>query len=46
MEETKTTDFSARPADEKGVITGCPFWFFGDEESATNDMNEMFDIVD
>lgn len=47
MEKTNTFDFAERPsAEEKGVITGCPFWFFGDEDSATEDLTALFEVVD
>lgn len=45
MEETKTIDFSERP-DEKGVITGCPWWIFGDEDSAITDLSARFEVVE
>lgn len=45
MEETKTIDFSERP-DEKGVITGCPWWIFGDEDSAITDLSACFEVVE
>lgn len=25
---------------------GCPFWIFGDKDSAKNDLKEKFEIVD
>lgn len=45
MEETKTIDFSERP-DEKGVITSCPWWIFGDEDSAITDLSARFEVVE
>ena len=48
MEKTKNIDISNRPKDQKNDINipGCPFWFFGNDESANNDMKEKFEIVD
>lgn len=48
MEDAKKIDFSSRPKDEKNDINipGCPFWFFGNEESADNDLKEKFEVVD
>ena len=47
MEEAKKIDISGRPKDEKNDINipGCPFWFFGNEDSADNDLKEKFEVV-
>lgn len=38
---------SDRPKnEEKGIGTSCPFWFFGNEDSADNDLKEKFEVVD
>ena len=51
MEKSKKTDFSEKPIDEMtrndGTnAPGCPFWFFGDENSADNDLKKKFEVVD
>lgn len=50
MENAKKTDFSGRPIDVnmKDPIggAGCSFWFFGNEDSADNDLKKKFEIVD
>ena len=52
MEDAKKIDISGRPAEE-GVkhkdgtnAPGCPFWFFGNEDSADNDLKEKFEVID
>lgn len=47
MEDTKKIDFSNRPKEVKGDTwgAGCPFWFFGNENSADNDLKEKFEVV-
>lgn len=52
MENAKKIDISGRPADEEikhkdGTnAPGCPFWFFGNENSVDNDLKEKFEVVD
>lgn len=52
MEDAKKIDISGRPADEEvkhkdGTnAPGCPFWFFGNEDSADNDLKEKFEVID
>lgn len=48
MERAKKIDISERPIDVKNGIGGasCPFWFFGNENSADNDLKEKFEVVD
>lgn len=47
MENTEKIDITKRPKNESGVndIPGCPFWFFGDENSADKDLKEKFEVV-
>lgn len=47
MEDTKKIDFSNRPKEIKNDTygAGCPFWFFGNEDSADNDLKEKFEVV-
>ena len=48
MEDAKKIDFSGRPdkvADGTNAPS-CPFWFFGNEDSADNDLKEKFEVVD
>lgn len=48
MEKAKKIDISSRPKDEKNDINipGCPFWFFGNEDSADNDLKENFEVIE
>ena len=48
MEDAKKIDFSERPSEVKNGIGGasCGFWFFGNEDSADNDLKEKFEICD
>ena len=48
MEDAKKIDISGRPKEVKGDTwgAGCPFWFFGNEDSADKDLKEKFNIVD
>lgn len=46
MEKSKKASFSEQPNDERNVIGGCPWWIFGDENSADNDLKEKFEVVD
>lgn len=48
MEKAEKIDFSNRPKDtmnESGGMPHCPFWFFGNEESADKDLKDNFEIV-
>lgn len=49
MEETKTTN-PTKEIDErvKSDTRGpsCPFWIFGDDDSAKNDIDNAFEVVD
>lgn len=48
MENAKKIDIPERPTDVKNGIGGasCPFWFFGNEESADNDLKDKVEVVD
>ena len=48
MEDAKNIDFSDRPKEVKNDtwIPSCPFWFFGNEDSADNDLKKKFEICD
>lgn len=49
MEKAEKIDFSNRPKDtmnESGGMPHCPFWFFGNEDSADKDLKEKFEVVD
>lgn len=51
MEETKKTNSNEKPAEQvknNGDWGGgsCPFWIFGNEESANADLKDKFEIVD
>ena len=49
MEETKKTNLSngtKQNTDDGLGMPGCPFWFFGDENSADNDLKKKFEVVD
>jgi hypothetical protein len=46
MEKSKKTDFSERPIDKNKVDPSCPWWIFGNEESADNDLKEKFEVED
>lgn len=48
MEDAKKIDISGRPKEVKNDTWGasCPFWFFGNENSADNDLKEKFEVVD
>lgn len=48
MEDAKKIDFSERPKEVKNGIGGpsCPFWFFGNGDSADNDLKKKFEICD
>lgn len=48
MENSKTIDLSERPSEVKNGIGGpsCAFWFFGNEDSADNDLKKKFEICD
>ena len=39
----KETVSGARKEESKGV-DNCTFWFFGDDDSAENDLQQLFDI--
>lgn len=48
MEDAKKIDFSDRPQEVKNDTWGssCSFWFFGNEDSADNDLKKKFEICD
>ena len=48
MEDANKIDFSERPKEVKNGIGGpsCPFWFFGNENSADNDLKKKFEVVE
>lgn len=48
MEDAKKIDFSERPKEVKNGIGGssCSFWFFGNEDSADNDLKNAFMVCD
>ena len=50
MENAEKIDFSERPIERevKHGIGGasCPFWFFGNEDSADNDLKKAFMVCD
>lgn len=49
MEDAKKIDFSNRPNNEErnGIGgAGCPWWIFGNEDSADNDLKKKFEICD
>lgn len=47
MEKTKNIDLSNRPnLSDDTWIPHCSFWFFGNEESADNDLKQMLKICD
>lgn len=48
MEDAKKIDFSDRPKEVKNGIggAGCPWWIFGNEDSADNDLKEKFEVVE
>ena len=48
MEDAKKIDFSDRPKEVKNDTWGssCSFWFFGNEDSADNDLKKKFEICD
>ena len=46
MEETKTNVTAKGTEEQRGDIGGCPWWIFGDDDSADNDLKQKFEIVD
>lgn len=46
MEKSKTAHFGKKPKDERGVTPSCPWWIFGDENSANNDLEKVVEVVD
>lgn len=48
MEDEKKIDFSERPKEVKNGIggAGCPVWIFGNEDSADNDLQKKFEVVE
>lgn len=48
MEDAEKIDFSDRPKEVKNDTWGghCSFWFFGNEDSADNDLKKKFEICD
>lgn len=46
MEETKKANSAKDVVVGTGDIPGCPFWIFGNEESANTDLKDKFEIVD
>ena len=51
MENTKKVNPAKEPLQGervKNTIGGasCPFWIFGDEDSAKNDLDNAFEVVD
>lgn len=49
MENTKKTN-PTKETDERVKNdtwgSGCPFWIFGDKDSADNDLKDKFEVVD
>lgn len=50
MENAEKIDFSERPIErevKRGIGgAGCAFWFFGNEDSANNDLKNAFMVCD
>lgn len=46
MEKSKKADSTKRTEERRGIIGGCPFWFFGNKKSSDNDLKEKFEIID
>lgn len=50
MEKTKTVNTNKNTSDERVKNdtwgAGCPFWFFGNKDSADNDLKDRFVVVD
>ena len=46
MEETKTNVIAKGTEEQRGDIGGCPWWIFGDDDSADNDLKQKFEIID
>ena len=50
MENAEKIDFSERPIEREvkhGIGgAGCAFWFFGNENSADNDLKKKFEVVE
>lgn len=47
MEDTKKTTATERPEEgTRGVTPGCPWWIFGSEKSAQEDLDKRVEIID
>lgn len=46
MEETKIHNSSNKSTEERNIGINCPWWIFGDKNSADNDLKEKFEVVD
>lgn len=49
MEKAEKVNINEKPTEQvKNGIGGssCPFWFFGNEDSAKKDLDDKFEIVD
>lgn len=49
MENAKKVNIDEKPTERVKNTSGggsCPFWIFGDEESAKKDLDDKFEVVD
>lgn len=49
MEKSKTLNPNEKPNERVKNTSGgsgCPFWIFGDKDSANNDLNKKFEIIE